>query len=157
MKINQLCQFIFESSKSGYGAGEEIIETKETDGSRTIRYENKPFRMHDNYFGGEPYGGRTVVFYKEKPCWMMVFYGRVDRSVADIENVYRFLRKALLKMPENHPFRGPELLKEGPFRYQNKWQGDIEDFAGEEEILKNGKKIYFAKYIGGLVDQRHEQ
>jgi hypothetical protein len=33
---------------------------------------------HDNFFGGEPYGGRTAVLFREKLVWMMVFsYGCV--------------------------------------------------------------------------------
>lgn len=37
--------------------------------------------MNDNFFGGEPYGGREVVFYEEKPVWMMVYYGWVAEGI----------------------------------------------------------------------------
>ena len=64
--------------------------------------------MHDNFFGGEPYGGRMVVFYKNKPIWTMVYYGWVEKTVKDPNVVYRILRSALKQMPNDAPFRGPK-------------------------------------------------
>ena len=109
--------------------------------------------MHDNFFGGEPYGGRIIVSHKNKPVWMMVYYGWVARNTkADL--VYKVLRNALVKMPERYPFRGPKIHKEENFVYENKWKGNLEEYSGEEKITKNKKIIYKANYIGGLIDQR---
>ena len=57
-------------------------------------------------------------------------------------------------MPEDYPYRGPKELKEEKFVYKNQWQGDLDDYSGEEIIFMNNKEAYRAKYIGGLVDQR---
>jgi len=112
--------------------------------------------MHDNFFGGEPWGGREVVFFKEQPAWIMVMYGSVDSSLDDFETVYKFLQKALLNQPVALPLRGPKVFQEGDFIYKNKTEGNLENFSGEEDIYKNKKRIYKMIYNGGLVDQRKE-
>ena len=66
MKENELKKFIFEASRASYASGDDSIKHKEADGSTTITYSSGEYRMHDNYFGGEPYGGREVVFLNNK-------------------------------------------------------------------------------------------
>ena len=151
MKIDQLKNFLIEAAEHGYGAG--VSSTLEKDTSHTIEYVSENFKMHDNFFGGEPYGGREVVFYKGKPAWIMVYYGAVDSSTKDFNPVYEVLKKALMNFPKDLPLRGPASLKDGSFEYKNKWQGNLASFSGKEIILKNGKEVYFANYSGGLVDQ----
>jgi len=148
-----LRSFLIDSNKAGYAGGEEKKWVKESDGSTTIPFEKGPWKPYDNFFGGEPYGGRTVVFYEGKPYWIMVYYGWVAEGV---ENgpVYEILRKALAKMPEDHPYRGPKEFKDGEYIYSNSWEGEIDRFEGEETILKGQELVYKANYIGGLVDQK---
>jgi len=57
-------------------------------------------------------------------------------------------------MPEEAPYRGPGEYQRDNYSYLNEYQGGIENFSGQEKIMRNGKKIYTAKYIGGFVDQR---
>lgn len=66
MDAEKLKKFIFDASRATYASGDESIKEKQADGSKTIKYENGPYRFHDNYFGGEPYGGREVVFLNDK-------------------------------------------------------------------------------------------
>lgn len=151
-----LKNFLIETKKAGYGAGNSKSWIKEKDGSTTIPFESGNWRMHDNFFGGEPWGGREVVFYKGAPVWIMVMYGSVDPSVNGFEEVYAFLQKALRNQPEDLPLRGPKLLQEGEFVYKNKTEGNLENFFGEERIYNNKKLIYSMKYSGGWIDQRKE-
>jgi hypothetical protein len=153
--INNLKEFLIDSNAAGYAGGEEKKWIKEPDGSTTIPFEKGLWKSHDNFFGGEPYGGRTVVFYEGKSVWMMVYYGKVMEGI-EPKSVYGILRNALAKMPEDYPFRGPKEFKEGEYTYTNSWQGEVEDFSGEEQITKAGNVIYRANYLGGLVDQRKE-
>src|SRR3989344_4499971 len=104
MKISDLKQFLIDSNKAGYAGGEEKKWIKEPDGSTTIPFEKGGFRSHDNFFGGEPYGGRTIVFYDGKPYWVMVYYGWVKEGV-EANPVYGVLRNVLMQMPEDNPFR----------------------------------------------------
>ena len=148
-----LQKFLIDSNKAGYAGGEERKWIKEPDGSTTISHQQGEWRSHDNFFGGEPYGGRVVVFYREKPVWMMVYYGWVDAGV-ETNPIYAILRAALMQMPEEYPFRGPREYQEGEYRYTNSWEGDVGRFSGEEKIMQGEKLIYKANYLGGLVDQR---
>jgi len=153
MDKKSLRQFLIDSNKAGYAGGEEKKWIKEADGSTTIPYIQGDWKSHDNFFGGEPYGGRVVVFYKEKPVWIMVYYGWVAEGTAT-DPIYAILRSALKAMPEDAPFRGPKEFKEGDLIYSNTWTGDVDRYSGEEQITQGEKLLYKANYMGGLVDQR---
>lgn len=153
MNKEDLRQFLVDSNRAGYAGGDEKKWIKESDDSTTIPYEKGEWRAHDNFFGGEPYGGRTIVFYQSKPVWLMVYYGRVVEGVAP-DPVYELLRNALMQMPQDHPFRGPKEYREGEYVYTNLWDGELDRFSGEEKIIQGEKLIYKANYLGGFVDQR---
>ena len=74
MDKHALKKFLIACNKAGYAGGEEKKWIKERDGSTTIPFKLGDCESHDNFFGGEPYGGRTVVSYKGKPVWIMVYF-----------------------------------------------------------------------------------
>ncbi len=156
MDIKLLKNFLIETKKGGFGAGKNKNWTKEKDGSTTIIFELGDFKMHDNFFGGDPWGGREVIFFKGNPSWIMVMYGVVDSSFKDFKNAYKFLQKALLNQPGTFPVRGPQIFKEEDFVYRNKIEGNLENFLGYETISKGNKQIYKTSYAGGLVNVRKE-
>ena len=84
----------------------------------------------------------------------MVYYGAVDEKAKNFKEIYGFLMKALLKMPKDHPYRGPKSFKEKDWQYINNWQGEVDQFSGEEKILLKGKLVFWTKYLGGLADRR---
>jgi hypothetical protein len=151
-KRDDLKNFILEASRATYASGDMSLQEKQSNGSTTIRYENDAYKYHDNYFGGEPYGGREVIFHGDKPLWMMVYYGFVH---SDIDNkvVYPFLIEALSHSTPDMPYRGPVSFERSNWKYENKLVGDVERFSGTEKIFKDGVCIYEASYLGGLVDQ----
>lgn len=148
-----LREFLIKSNTAGYASGDEKKWIKEKDGSTTISFKKGNWKSHDNFFGGEPYGGRIVVTKNKKPHWIMVYYGCVEKGIKP-DLVYEVLRKALKNIPEKYPFRGPKKFVMKELVYNNKWKGDIKKFSGEEKIFKGKKSIYKAFYIGGLVDKR---
>jgi len=150
----QLCEFLVKAKKATYAAGKKAKKIVEDDKSTTLIFKEGNWKYQDNYFGGEPFGGREVVFFKNEPVYFMGYYGLVDDFVAGFEMVYKILRKALLLIPKNKPFRGPGKYAEGDLIYINKYTGKIDNFFGEEIITMNGKKIYKAKYMGGFINQR---
>ena len=152
--LDELRKFKKEAHGAGYESEHPKNEVKESDGSTTLWYESGEWKFHDNYFGGEPYGGRTVISYKNKPVWIMVYYGWLDDKVSDVNAAYAFLRKALRASKEEESFRGPKEFSEGNFRYVNGWEGALENYYGNEAMYLNGSLIYRAMYMGGLVDQR---
>ena len=88
------------------------------DASWTITFTRDDWKSHDNFYGGEPYGGRALVSCRGKPVWLMVYYGWVFPET-DAAVAYGFLREALKAMPEEHPFRGPAVYEANDFRYAN--------------------------------------
>ncbi len=152
MNLLILKNFLILANQAGYASGEDKKWVKEPDGSTSIHYENSEWKMYDNFFGGEPYGGRMIVFKNQKPFWMMVYYGWVEEGTPT-KDVYSVLQGALRLMPEEAPFRGPKEYKLDEFVYRNEWDGGIERYRGDESINKNEVLIYKASYMGGLVDQ----
>ena len=157
MPINQeeLRGFILEAGRATYAAGGNVKGEKQPDGSTTFQYENDSYKYHDNYFGGEPYGGREVVFLNEKPIWMMVYYGLVHEG-SDLKEVYPFLMECLSNSSVDIPYRGPASYARDAFTYENKLEGSVEHFSGTEKIFQAAVLVYEASYIGGLVDRINE-
>jgi hypothetical protein len=83
---------------------------------------------------------------------MMVYYGAVKNNISEFKGIYSFLKKSLLRMPKDYPYRGPKSFKEKEWQYINKWNGEVDQFSGEETILKDKKIVFWTKYIGGLVN-----
>lgn len=154
INTKDLKEFLVLAKKSTYASGDVSKKVIELDKSTTLIFEDDNFRYHDNYFGGEPYGGREVVFFKGEPVYMMVYYGLVDEEITDFHKIYKILQKALSLIPEDNPYRGPKEYTEGDYKYLNNFIGKVDNFSGEESINYKGREVYKAKYIGGLVDQR---
>ena len=160
--LPELEAFLDEANKAGYAAGESREWVKELDGSTTIAYEsqNKLWHYHDNFFGGEPYGGREVVFREGKAVWLMVYYGEVTDKELDKNKVYAFLRQALAQADSELPVRGLKELRAmingREWLYETSWTGDMTGFLGRESIKLDGQEIYYANYSGGPVDVTRE-
>lgn len=155
INLQELCNFLVKAKKSTYAAGDIAKKIVEENKSTTLIFEDRDWKYHDNYFGGEPYGGREIVFYQGIPVYIMVYYGWINEGVADFGSVYKVLQGALTLIPENKPFRGPKEYANGDLKYVNNFEGEIDNFSGEEIILsQDGKQLYKAKYMGGLVDQK---
>jgi uncharacterized protein DUF5680 len=152
MDQTALLRFLMDASRHGYAAGRSAVKTREADHSTTIVLEHGEWRLHDNYFGGEPYGGREVVFLGGRPVWMAVYYGQIED--ANVDSVYSFLQRALREAPAEFPVRGPEALTEGRFSYRNAHEGGVASFWGQETIHEDGRLVYTARYAGGLVDRQ---
>ncbi len=148
----ELKNFIFEASRATYASGDESLKHKEGDGSTTIVYEKGGYKMHDNYFGGEPYCGREVIFLENKAIWMMVYYGLVYEGVVHAD-VYKFLMSALSNNTNEMPYRGPTLYEKDNWRYENSFVGDVSNLSGTEKIFKDNLCVYEASYLGGFVDR----
>lgn len=150
----ELCKFLVEAKKSTYADGDTAQKTINKDKSTTLVFESGNWKYQDNYFGGEPYGGREVVFFEDNPVYIMTYYGQVYDSVSNVRRVYDILMAALTLIPEINPYRGPEEYNSGNLTYKNKFTGKIDNFFGREIITENGKEIYKARYAGGFIDIR---
>ncbi|MBN1916140.1 hypothetical protein JW796_04085 [Candidatus Dojkabacteria bacterium] len=151
MDLVALQKFLYESTSEIY-ANPEVRIIEEKDGSHTIVCINGSFTLHDNYFGGEPFGGREVIFENNKPVWMMVYYGSVTNRFKKLGSVYSFLKEALRNNTKNMPYRGPKKYKKDEWLYKNELKGDMKSFIGEEKIFYKDKMVYSANYQGGLIN-----
>lgn len=152
--LDELKSFLVKAKKATYASGDESAKIINEDKSTTLIFEDGDWKYHDNYFGGEPYGGREVVFFQGQPVYIMTYYGWVDEKAENIKKIYGVLQKALTLIKEDKPYRGPKELSEGNHLYSNAYQGEIDNFSGEEIIRLGDQEVYCAKYVGGLVDQR---
>ncbi|MNI89041.1 hypothetical protein D3C73_1463930 [compost metagenome] len=62
-----------------------------------------------------------------------------------------FLKEALLHVPGDRPFRGPERYSDGHFTYTCTVDGDFGWFSGVEEIRAAGIKVYECMFHGGWI------
>ena len=143
MKLSdkQICEFLVKAKKAGYGSDNKAKKIKEKNKSKTITFKDKSWLYYDNYFGGEPYGGEEVVFFKNQPVYIMVYYGTVNKSSKNFKEVYKFLQEALILTPKDKPFRGPKFYKNRDYAYRNWFSGEITNFSGIEKIYFGKKKI----------------
>ena len=81
------------------------------------------------------------------PAASRVTSGDRDRFLA----IYAFLRKALLRVSDARPFRGPSHFEEGDYCYLNSSDGEISEFHGTEQVCLQGTQVYALRYGGGNV------
>lgn len=148
INLNELKKFLMKAIMPHADGTAKTV--KEKDGSRTIEYSDGDYRMHDNFFGGEPYGGRLIVFHKEQPLFLEVYYGQTSRPA---DAVYDFLREALQHPSKENPFRGPAEYRKDDLTYKSTTMGGVTNHTVKEYIYDGDEEIYWAVVIGGLVDQ----
>ena len=144
----KLSTFLVKAKINTYATGGEGEETILDEGSKELTYSEEDFAYRDRYFGHNPFIGEEVVWQNKRVIWGMNYYGKVLSG--NTKEIYRFLKEALKKVNEETPFRGPKKFQ-NKFTYVNKVKGDLNSFLGREEILDNGKVIYFLEYHGGTI------
>ena len=75
----------------------------------------------------------------------------LDENISE-KDVYDFLRKALMQEYDDViPVRGPAKFSDGEWKYIFSVDGDLENFAGREEIFLNNKTVYRCFVHGGFI------
>lgn len=121
------------------------------DGCKELIFSQKPWVYRDRYFGTTNFIGEEIVFENKKAIWGMNYHGAIlDRKISDDEFA-PFLKKALGRVEQKMPFRGPKIVKEKNKKYKNLASGDIDDFHGKEEIYYGRKNVYELYYHGGFI------
>jgi hypothetical protein len=152
--IEALRKFLVKANENGYAGGAKEV-TPQRPGFSEIEYKSGDWYFRDSYAGHYFAPGQEVVYFRDKPVWAMAYAGGMtfdkhgDTKLDKI--TYKFLRKALLAMDPDKPFRGPEHFDDGEFCYHSELEGDIEEFAGNEYIEYKGKVIFSQNFIGGLI------
>lgn len=142
----KLIKFLVSAKINTYAAhGAEVKSSRRN--SHDLEYVENNMYYYDTYLGGERFTGEEAVWINDNPVWSMNYSGRVigDNFNGD------FLKEALMEVPMNKPFRGPEFYQKGDYSYHCKINGDFEWFQGYEEIIYNSKVIYECFFHGGIV------
>lgn len=145
--IQKLAEFLLLAKKNTYAAAENQTKSSRT-GSHDYCYEdNSGYKYYDTYLGGECFAGEEAVWLHEQPVWSMNYVGRVigENFSGD------FLKEALKEVPQERPFRGPEIYTKGGYHYHCKVDGGFVWFQGYEEIFYMDEKIYECYFHGGSI------
>ena len=143
----RLVEFLIRAKKATYaGKGAETISSREK--SHDLTYRDGDYMYYDTYLGSVRFAGEEALWIKNTPFWSMNYIGRVIGSPFSGD----FLKEALLRVPEDKPFRGPETYSNGDYTYHCKTEGIFEWFHGIETICYKGSQIYECIFHGGLVE-----
>ena len=154
MKGMDLSEFLVKAKINTYASSGEGSEKRLEDGGRELVYEDGNLKYRDIYFGSDYFIGEEVVWLDGKVAWGMNYYGKTLSKFVSSEKIGAFLKEALKLVIKNRPFRGPDELVGGDFKYIDKSAGGIENFEGTEAIFYRGEKVYELKYHGGTVNKK---
>ena len=138
--------FLIRAKRATYaGKGAETAPSRI--GSHDLVYRENYLMYYDTYLGGDKFAGEEALWIANVPYWSMNYLGRVTGSPFSGD----FLKEALLHVPEEMPYRGPEKYVNGDYTYTCSVEGDFDWFQGKETITWRGNPIYECVYHGGLI------
>ena len=146
-KSDKLVEFLIKAKQATYaGKGAETSSSREK--SHDLIYKDGDYMYYDTYLGTGKFAGEEALWIKGNPYWSMNYIGRVtgDNFSGD------FLKEALLRVPEDRPFRGPKDYSNGDYSYHCEIDGEFDWFQGKEIISLKGIEIYECVFHGGLVE-----
>lgn len=142
----KIIDFLIKAKKATYaGKGNESKSSRPN--SHDLEYCENSLKYIDTYLGGYKFAGEEALWEDDAAFWAMNYIGRVLSE----EFKGDFLKEALLHVPEDRPYRGPQKYKSGSYEYRCEVNGDFQWFAGYEQILYNGKKVYECSFHGGEI------
>lgn len=146
--MNSIISFLIRAKKATYaGKGAETAPARLC--SHDLKFQEGEFFYYDTYLGGEKFAGEEALWINSAPYWAMNYAGRVIGNSDDFSG--DFLKEALLKVPADKPFRGPENYTNGEYTYACEVQGGFEWFQGFETIAFKGQIIYECFFHGGII------
>lgn len=145
--IDKIITFLLLAKKNTYAADQNQTTSSKTNSHDFCYKDENGFTYHDSYLGGECFAGEENVWLYEKPVWSMNYAGRI----LDEHFNSNFLKEVLMAVPEELPFRGPEIYTKGDYHYHCKVDGEFIWFQGYEEIFYVNQKIYECYFHGGVI------
>ena len=159
MNKQSLLKFIAKAHRHTYAAPEEVrkqhrCEIPILDGHKDYEFTEGDFSYKDSYAGSFWAPGREVVFFKGNPVWCMAYQGQHNPKYDNDffqEQVFPFLKKALMNFDDNMPFRGPKEFSDGDLKYIFEMQGGYDYFKGVERIFYKGEQVFFQDVMGSVI------
>lgn len=146
MDSNNIIEFLIRAKKSTYaGKGAETVSSRPR--SHDLTYAENDLMYYDTYLGSNTFAGEEALWICQKPYWSMNYAGRVTGGNFSGD----FLKEALLHVPFDKPFRGPETYVSGDYKYDCTVDGDFQWFQGYETIRYKGSIIYECHFHGSIL------
>ena len=142
----EIIAFLIRAKQATY-AGKGAETTASRIGSHDLVYREGELMYYDTYLGGERFAGEEALWISGVPCWSMNYVGRVTGSPFSGD----FLKEALLHVPEQMLYRGPEKYVNGDYSYDCSVEGSFDWFQGKETIRYREEIIYECFFHGGLI------
>jgi len=154
--IGALAEFLVEAKRRTYAGADDAttISALALPGSKQLEHRIGRYFYRDIYFGMSFFAGQETVSLDDQVIWSLCYAGGTHQAIAkrdEITSTYAFLRKALLEVTPNFPFRGPASMKSDDFEYENIVSDDIFRFSGVEYIRRQGTELYKLNYVGGCI------
>ncbi|WP_019910776.1 DUF5680 domain-containing protein [Paenibacillus sp. HW567] len=149
-----LVEFLLKAKNATYAAqGDEASVPPLLEGYRQLEYVEGDYFYRDVYVGMAYFAGQETIYFHGQPIWSMTYGGGTlkELSLDEVKDTYAFLRQAMRRVAEDHPYRGPHTFSAGVYQYFDVNEGDMERFSGKEKILRQGTEIYSLQYCGGLI------
>lgn len=143
----KLIAFLCRAKRNGYAAKAAEEKAPSRPAAHDISYREENFFYFDTFLGGEQFAGEEAVWINENPVWTMNYAGRVMGEGFSGD----FLKAALLLVPEEAPFRGPSLYRDGDNIYTCSFSGGFAWYQGREEIFCGEEKVYECFFHGGEI------
>jgi len=144
-------EFLSEAKKQTYASLSGKVLSA-ISGAKEHEFIRDDYRYVDIYFGAAHFSGIEIVYEKNKPVWVMTYSGGLIRHADKAENIYAFLRQALLVPDPGIPVRGPKHLAAGEYTYTLSVDGTLDRFSGSETINENSEIVYSLAFAGGNVN-----
>lgn len=160
IKLEDLVDFIYRSKLKCFAGTEKKANLT----NETSIYSNRelPWCYTDIYWGNTIDRGLEDVSYAMIPVWSMQYRGGLYEKYWNVaEDIIAILKTALSNVPKKFPVRGPNkyIIKQcvidgkiikANVLYENKWEGTMKRFKGEEYIYIDDEKVFYHDYIGGV-------
>ena len=142
----QIVGFLIKAKRATYaGKGAETAPSRPA--SHDLVYREGDLMYLDTYLGGEKFAGEEALWIAGTPVWSMNYVGRVTGENFSGD----FLKEALLRVPEEAPYRGPRAYVNGDYAYSCSVEGSFDWFRGTETISYRGEQIYECCFHGGAI------
>ena len=154
INLEELARFLVKAKSQTYaGDGREVPSQRP--GFKELQFAEGDWNYRDSYAGFYFAPGQEVVRFQGGLVWVMAYSGGMRsehhgrREFA--QQTFKFLKKALQRVEQSRPFRGPENFHEDEWEYRDSSEGDATDFKGTEHILYNGDEVFRQHYMGGVI------
>jgi len=142
-----IIEFLLRAKKATYaGKGAESPSCRPA--SHDLEYSEGGMMYLDSFLGGERFAGEEAVWIDGIPYWSMNYAGQVTGEDFSGD----FLKEALLRVPFERPYRGPEFYSDGKYTYVCDVNGCFEWFQGYEAIYLDSEKIYDCHFHGSVIE-----